>query len=95
MFKLKSTLSAEEKATHLQEIKKMTEQLKAELPIIIQSTLGINAPSADQTNYDVVITCDFANIADLNTYQVAPLHQSFGQYIAQIRESRACVDFEI
>jgi hypothetical protein len=47
-----------------------------------------------ESNYDVSLIFDFDNAEDLQTYQDHPTHKAFGAFIGQIRESRACIDYE-
>ena len=53
-----------------------------------------NAAAAPDSNYDLSLIFDFKNMDDLNAYQKHPMHVEFGKFIAAIRESRACIDYE-
>jgi hypothetical protein len=53
-----------------------------------------NAPGMPESNYDVALIFDFEDADGLQTYQDHPTHKAFGAFISQIRESRACIDYE-
>lgn len=54
----------------------------------------INSADAPDSNYTIALICDFETIDDLNAYQVHSVHKEFGSFIAQIKEARACIDYE-
>ena len=73
---------------------KRQEQLPAQIPQLKKLEVRLNSPSADPTNYEFALICDFETMDDLNTYQVHPAHVAFGQFIKPLREARACIDYE-
>ena len=77
-----------------QEAKEKAEQLPAQIPQLKKLEVRLNSPSADPTNYEFALICDFETMDDLNTYQVHPAHVAFGQFIKPLREARACIDYE-
>jgi hypothetical protein len=42
----------------------------------------------------VALIFDFNSPEDLQNYQDHPTHKAFGAFIGQIRENRACIDYE-
>ena len=74
--------------------KEKAEQLPAQIPQLKKLEVRLNSPSADPTNYEFALICDFETMDDLNTYQVHPAHVAFGQFIKPLREARACIDYE-
>jgi hypothetical protein len=61
---------------------------------LLSSEVKINSESASKDNYDLVLVADYNNWDDLNAYIVNPLHKAVGEFMKNVRESRACVDYE-
>ena len=89
MFKLKE----ENKQANLEELLVRVQSLRS-----IEQVRGFdvvcNAPGMPESNYDVSLIFDFDSAEDLQTYQDHATHKAFGAFIGQIRESRACIDYE-
>lgn len=79
----------------LQYIKDELENLMHLIPELKKIEVGINHPKAPAGNYDFVLYSEFDNLTDLAAYQVHPEHQRVAAYIAKVKTSRACVDYEI
>ena len=54
----------------------------------------INSQDAPESNYTMALVCDFETIADLNAYQVHPVHLKFAEFTSMVRTDRACIDYE-
>ena len=89
MFKLKE----ENKKANLQEAMTRAQSLKS-----IEQVRGFdvvcNGENMPESNYELALIFDFDSAQDLQTYQDHPVHKAFGAFITQIRESRACIDYE-
>ncbi len=89
MFKLKE----ENKKANLEELLVRVQSLRS-----IEQVRGFdvvcNADHMPESNYDVALIFDFEDADGLQTYQDHPTHKAFGAFIGQIRESRACIDYE-
>jgi hypothetical protein len=89
MFKLKE----DNKQANLEELLVRVQTLKT-----IEQVCGFdvvcNAQGMPDSNYDVALIFDFHSPEDLQTYQDHPTHKAFGAFIGQIRENRACIDYE-
>ena len=89
MFKLKE----DNKQGNLEELLVRVQTLKT-----IEQVCGFdvvcNAQGMPDSNYDVALIFDFNSPEDLQTYQDHPTHKAFGAFIGQIRENRACIDYE-
>ena len=70
-------------------------KLKEFIPEILKLDVVVNSKEAPQSNFDIALICDFESIKTLDIYQVHPKHKEFGKYITELREDRACIDFEI
>ena len=93
-WKIKETAEGKTKAENIEIMKQMLLALKDKMPIIKHLEVGVNSPKADASNWDVVLITDLASIADLQAYQVHPEHVKVGEFVAKVRECRACIDYE-
>lgn len=94
MFKLKD-INGKTELENALEAKERFNDVIENVPTLRSAEVVINSKDADTSNYTIALICGFDTIDDLNAYQVHPAHVSFGKYIASIRESRACIDYEI
>ncbi|MBQ8297449.1 MAG: Dabb family protein [Ruminococcus sp.] len=93
MFKLREANGKSEYDNAL-EAKERFDAVIAGVPQLKAGELVINSKDAPQDNYTISLICDFDSIDDLNAYQVHPEHKKFGAFIAEIKEARACIDYE-
>ena len=94
MFKLSETPDARQKEANKQEVKERLEGLPSKIDVIRSMEVGINVVTQARA-FDVVLVSTFDNLDDLETYRVHPAHQEFVNYVGQIREQTASVDYEI
>ncbi|WP_099467164.1 Dabb family protein [Konateibacter massiliensis] len=90
MFKLQEN----EKTENLETAKSMLASFEKEIPTLKKLEVVCNHKETPETNCDLALICDFEDIAGLNEYQKHPTHVAFGKFITQVRESRACIDYE-
>lgn len=90
MFKLKS----ENHDTIFAEAMRLAEPLK-KLPQAKGGEVVVNAKDAPENNYDLCLIFDFDTMADLDAYQIDPVHLAFKNYVVANMESRACIDCEL
>ena len=95
MFKFKEEAEGRTKAENIAITKAMLEALPAKIDLIRASSVTVNSPDADESNYDLCLISDFDSFEDLATYIVHPDHKAVGAFIRPVRLERACVDFEI
>ncbi|MGM0612578.1 MAG: Dabb family protein [Bacteroidota bacterium] len=91
MFRLKDKA---EKQENIQKLKKAIEALEELIPEAKSIEVGLNInekPSA----YDLVLVSDFDNEEALERYRVHPEHQKVVDYIKQVNEDIAAVDYHI
>ena len=93
MWKLKEEAEGNSKEVNAKLMKKSLEDLKEKIPVLKLSEVGIN--NNDVNEYDVVLNCEFNNMADLDIYQNHPEHVKVGGFVRSVVESRACVDYEM
>lgn len=94
MFKLMD-INGKTELENAFEAKERFNDVIEKVPTLKSAEVVINSEDAAPANYTIALLCDFDTIDDLNAYQVHPAHVDFGKYIASIRESRACIDYEI
>lgn len=94
MFKLKKEANGKTSLENAKEAQQMAEKLKGLVPSLENMEVVCNSPAADESNYELALICDFKNMEGLDAYQTHPEHFKFGAFISQIRESRACIDYE-
>lgn len=94
MFKLKDEFQGKTAAENAKEAKERAMKLASLVPTVENMEVVCNSPAADGSNYELALICDFKDMDGLDAYQKHPEHVKFGQYITQMRESRACIDYE-
>lgn len=94
MFKLSENADGKTKKENLDIALNMLKNFKELIPVIKDFKAVANSADAPNSNYDIALICDFESIDDLNEYQNHPEHLKFGKFITQVRESRACIDYE-
>ena len=93
LFKLKETLSAAEKADIMNRFKAAIEALPATIPFIRDIHVGLNENPAEV--WDICLGSSFDTLDDVKFYATHPEHVAAGKLIADVKENRACVDYEI
>ncbi len=91
MFKFKEEAKAENLAMAVKKANEMNETIDCRISIKPM----LNVKSSDDRNYDFVLLCEFESIEQLEEYKVHPVHVAFGKFITPLRESRACIDYEV
>lgn len=88
LFKLKnnSTESLEKAVNVLMGMKGKIRELK-------HIEVGIDVTHSDRS-CDIALVTKFDSVADLEAYQVHPVHVKVAEYIISVRESTVTVDFE-
>ncbi|MCC8188100.1 MAG: Dabb family protein [Bacteroides sp.] len=93
LFKLKNELSAAEKKAMMHAFKTAVEALPATIPVIRRIEVGLNANP--QETWDIALYSEFDSMEDVETYATHPDHVAAGKIIADARQERACIDYEI
>ncbi|MBQ2407721.1 MAG: Dabb family protein [Lachnospiraceae bacterium] len=89
MFKFKE----ENKEQNIKEAVKRSSSLN-EIKSLKRLEVVTNAEGTPESNYEFSLICDFDSIDDLNQYQKDPIHLEFGKFIKEVRDGRACIDYE-
>lgn len=82
------------KFERMAEVKARILELKERIPEIDSLEVFFNSPSASENNFDVVLNSTFHSWADLDVYLKHPDHLMVADYIANVRQNRAAIDYE-
>lgn len=87
-FKLKdrSAESVQRTAQVLRDMEGKIEQLR-------HLEVGVDILHTERS-YDIALVTKFDSLADLDAYQVHPVHQKVIEHMSQVRESAVAVDYE-
>ena len=93
MFKLKETLSAEEKLDVMNRFKAAIEALPAPIDVIRKVFVGLNINGAE--TWDICLESEFDTLEDVKAYAVHPDHVAAAGILKDAKLDRACVDYEM
>ena len=93
LFKLKESLSNEEKLQIASKFKEAIEALTAYIPSIRKIFVGININENEK--WDICLDSSFDSMEDVKAYSVHPNHIAAAQIIKDYKADRACCDYEI
>lgn len=93
LFKLKDEVSADEKLAAMNNFKAAIEALPAKIPVIRKIEVGLNMNPGETWN--IALYSEFDTLDDVRSYAVHPDHVAAGKLLATVKESRACVDYEL
>lgn len=94
MWTIKEGETPRSKFERMAEMKSRLLDLKVSIREIVSMDVYFNSPQAPVGNYDVVLVSEFTSWADLDAYQKHPNHIEVGNYIANVKQNRAAIDFE-
>lgn len=92
LFKLKEEVPADVRLAAMNSFKKAIEALPAKIPTIRKIEVGLNINSSETWN--IALYSEFDTLEDVKHYAVHPDHVAAGKLLAEVKESRACVDYE-
>lgn len=92
LFKLKNTLSKKEKLEVMQNFKAAIEALPAKISVIRHIEVGLNM-NPDEA-FDIALNSEFDTLDDVNFYAKHPEHVAAAALLKEVKDSRACVDYE-
>ncbi len=93
LFKLKEGIAPEEKQAIMNQFKQAIEELARKIPVIRKIEVGLNVNSSE--TWDLALHSEFDSLEDVKTYASHPDHVAAAKLLADVKESRACVDYEI
>ncbi len=92
MFKLKDTLSKEEKCDVMNRFKVAIEALPAQIDVIRHIFVGLNINEAEQ--WDICLESEFDTLDDVKLYASHPAHVEAAGILKEAKQERACVDYD-
>lgn len=92
LFKLRDEVPADKKLTAMHEFKRAIEALPCKIPVIRKIEVGLNINPAE--TWSVALYSEFDSLEDVEVYATHPDHLAAGKLLADVKESRACVDYE-
>jgi len=94
-FGLADNAEGKSKIENAEIIKFELENLINFIPEIKKIEVGINAPNAPKTNFDIALYSEFDSFETLDIYQEHPEHKRVAAFIGKVRTSRAAVDYKV
>ena len=91
MFKLKETLSTEEKQEVGNKFKAAIEALPAQIDVIRHVFVGLNINEAEA--WDICLESEFDTLEDVKFYSAHPAHVAAAGLLKDAKADRACVDY--
>ncbi len=92
LFKLKDEVPAAQKEAVMLAFKQAIEALPAKISVIRKIEVGLNMNPGEVWN--IALYSEFDTLDDVKFYAAHPDHVAAGKLLAEVKESRACVDYE-
>ncbi|ADV44936.1 Dabb family protein [Bacteroides helcogenes] len=93
LFKLKDNASADEKLVAMNNFKEAIEALPSKISVIRKIEVGLNINPGE--TWSIALYSEFDTLDDIKFYATHPDHVAAGRLIANVKENRACVDYEV
>lgn len=93
LFKLKDEASAADKLAAMHNFKKAIEALPAKISVIRKIEVGLNINPGE--SWSIALYSEFDTLEDVKFYAAHPDHVAAGKLLADVKENRACVDYEV
>lgn len=94
LWTIRDTGNPRSKLEAMAELKFKLLALKEEIREVKSLEVHFNSISAPGDNFEVVLECEFDSWADLEAYQKHPAHVEVAEYVRNIRQNRASIDYE-
>ena len=93
LFKLRDEAPAEEKLAAMDNFIKAIEALPEKIAVIRKIEVGLILNPG--RTWSIALYSEFATLDDVKFYATHPDHVAAGKLLANVKESRACVDYEL
>ena len=93
LFKLKDEVPETDKLVVMNKFKEAIEALPAKISVIRKIEVGLNMNPGE--SWHIALYREFDNLDDVKFNATHPDHVAAGKIIAEAKESRSCVDYEI
>jgi len=94
MWTIKEGETPRMKFERMAEMKIRLLELKTRIPEIMNMEVSFSAPNAAEDNHDIVLISEFNSWSDLDVYQKHPAHLEVAEYVRNVKQNRAAIDFE-
>ena len=74
-------------------LRKLLKRCLLKIPVIRKIEVGLNINPAE--TWSIALYSEFDTLDDVKFYAAHPDHVAAGKLIAEVKESRACVDYEV
>ena len=91
LFKLKESLSTEEKQQVMNNFKAAIEALPATIPSIRKIFVGLNINPDEK--WDICLESEFDTLDDVKKYAVHLAHGAAAGILKEVKQDRACTDY--
>lgn len=92
LWKLKESMSEEEKSAARAEAKRRLESLNGKIDGLV--SLKVVAAPLPSSSADMMLDSEFVSAEALAGYQANPLHLEAAGYVRSVVEARLCLDFD-
>lgn len=92
LWKLKESMSEEEKSAARAEAKRRLESLNGKIDGLV--SLKVVAAPLPSSSADMMLDSEFVSTEALAGYQANPLHLEAAGYVRSVVEARLCLDFD-
>lgn len=75
------------------QVQRVIGEMKGKIPGLLDLEVGVDFTRSERS-FDVALITRHATRADLDVYQVHPVHERVKEYVVGVRESSVAVDFE-
>lgn len=76
----------------MKQFKEAIEALPTKISVIRKIEVGLNVNEAE--TWHIALYSEFDTLEDVKYYATHPDHVAAGKLLAEVKESRACVDYE-
>lgn len=73
--------------------RKVLADMEGKIPQLLHIEVGVDVVHSERS-YDIALVTKFNSRADLDAYQIHPIHQGVIQHIGSVREAVISVDYE-
>jgi hypothetical protein len=94
MWTIREGETPRSKYERMAEVKSRILDLKPVIREIVSMDVYFKSPTAPGSNYDVILISEFKSWTDLEAYQNHPAHVEVGEYIGNVKQNRAAIDYE-
>lgn len=92
LFKLKDEVPETDKLVAMTSFKEAIEALPAKISVIRKIEVGLNMNPKE--SWQIALYSEFESLEDVQLYAAHPDHIAAGKILADVKENRACVDYQ-